>query len=106
MLFFNSLSNRYGNTIPLNDAVEMTANYRRENPLAIKAWFFGKDMLNEILDPPNCMGIRMYYTLDNDGNKQLMIVGANAKETDMIELVANFARPCPELCGFSNSLNT
>lgn len=94
-----------GGAIPLRDGGKMTANYRNNNAGELLGHFFGKDILNQILAQDGCEGIRMYYAEDADGNKELVIVGADANENDMTQLVADVSRPCPP-CGDSNPLNS
>jgi hypothetical protein len=68
---------------PLDTAAEWTANYRNANPGAVKAHFIGRDLINKMLEQDGCMGLRIYYALDENGNKQLIIVGADQEENDL-----------------------
>jgi hypothetical protein len=95
-----------GGQISLQTGADLTAEYRRLNPNDRKGHFFGKDILQEILDQQGCMGIRMYYGLDGDGQKELVIVGAEASEDDMTNLVADLSAPCPNACAKANPLNS
>lgn len=99
-----AFNGREGGQISLELGAEMTAAYRSANPGARKAHFFGKDILNEILNQEGCMGIRIYYGI-SDGEKELVLVGADADENDMTELVADLSSPCPPICGGGNPLN-
>lgn len=45
----------------------------------VKAHFFGKEILTNILKQPGCMGIRFYHAIDDKGQKALVLVGADAK---------------------------
>lgn len=94
-----------GAAIPLKTGGEMTAKYRGNNPGDRKGHFFGKDILRQILTQEGCMGIRMYYAENADGEKELVIVGADANENDMLDLVVDVSRPCPP-CGGGNPLNS
>lgn len=94
-----------GGAITLATGSQMTANYRRNNPDEILGHFFGRDILEQLLEQEGCMGIRMYYAEDADGNKELVIVGADAEENDMLDLVADVSCQCPP-CGAANSLNS
>ena len=94
-----------GGEITLKLGADMTAEYRSQNPGETKAHFYGKDILNEILDQEGCMGIRIYYGLDSDENKELVLVGADANENDMTGLVADLSSPCPSLCDSNSPLN-
>lgn len=95
-----------GGAITLKAGAAMTADYRRNNPGVIKARFFGKDILNDILDQTGCMGIRMYYGENENGEPELVLVGADTDENDIIGIVADMSVPCPTSCGSANSLNS
>jgi hypothetical protein len=95
-----------GGKITLSTAAAMTAEFRRNNPNTTLAHFFGKNILNEILNQDGCMGIRMYYGLDDNGNRELVIVGVDNNENDLTDLVADLSHPCPNACSSPNSLNS
>lgn len=95
-----------GGEITLSAGADMTAEYRRLNPGDRKAHFFGKDILNDLLDQTGAEGIRMYYGIDGDGNKELVLVAANADERDMLDLVVDISVPCPNSCDNGSSLNS
>jgi len=91
---------------PLATAAEWTKNYRDAHPDGLKAHFFGKDILNDILAQPNCVGIRVYYALDRDGVQQMIMVGADANENDLYDgIIAEVSRPCPPYCPTGSPLN-
>ncbi len=101
-----SFNGTEGGSISLTAGAALTGEYRKKNPGATKGHFFGKDILQDILDQEGCMGIRMYYGLDEDGNKELVLVGADADENDLTALVADLSMPCPGVCGNANVLNS
>ncbi|GHA54091.1 hypothetical protein [Pontibacter akesuensis] len=93
-----------GEAIALSQAAEWTRNYRNkridsaEGEIA-KAHFFGRNILNQILEQENCVGIRMYYAEDNNGQKQLILVGATAEGEDIENgIIADRSRICPPDC--------
>jgi hypothetical protein len=91
---------------PLVIAADWTKNYREANPNGIIAHFFGKNIIQNILDQDGCMGIRIYYALDENGKKQLIIVGANAEENDIYNgIIAERSYICPPYCSSGNPLN-
>lgn len=93
-----------GEEITLAEGAEWTANYRAANPTAIKAHFFGSTILNDILSQEDCVGLRMYYAIDGDGGKELVIVGVDANGNDQTTgIVADRSRPCPDYCDSGNS---
>lgn len=93
---------------PLETAAEWTANYRAGAASgATLAHFFGKNIILQILDQERCMGIRIYYAKDENGKKQLIIVGADAEENDLYEgIIAERSVLCPPICSTPNPLNT
>lgn len=93
---------------PLETAAEWTANYRATcAPGAPQAHFFGKEIISRILSQQDCMGIRIYYAKDETGKKQLIIVGADAKENDIYEgIIAERSVLCPPICSTPNPLNS
>ena len=95
-----------GSAITLGEGAALTKEHRLRNPTAFKASFFGKDILQQILDQPGCMGIRFYYAQDEDGNRKLVICGADEFEDDMLDLIADFCVPCPTACSTPNALNS
>lgn len=94
--------------IPLATAAEWTKNYRDVNPSGVTlGHFFGKEAITAILAQSNCVGIRMYYALDENGAKQLILVGVTADENDMFNgLLAERSFKCPPICGINNPLNS
>lgn len=95
-----------GGEISLEQGAEMTARYRAENPNQTIAHFFGKDILEKLLARDESMGIRMYYGIDEDGAKQLVLVGVDANGNDLTDLVADISFPCPNACSDRNPLNS
>lgn len=92
---------------PLETAAEWTKNYRETiNPGDVHAHFFGKNIIQKILDQEGCMGIRIYYALDESGKKQLIIVGADAEENDIYNgVIAERSYTCPPFCATNSPLN-
>lgn len=103
-----AFNGKEGEVFPLATASDWTKNYRDANPEDVtKAHFFGKDVLNAILNQTGCMGIRMYYALDENGAKQIILVGADANENDMYQgVIAERSLPCPAYCSAANPLNS
>jgi hypothetical protein len=91
---------------PLDTAAEWTANYRNANPGAVKAHFFGREIIQRILDQDGCVGIRCYYALDENGVQQMIMVGADKDENDLYNgIIAEKAIKCPPYCPKGSPLN-
>lgn len=100
-----------GGPINLATAKKWAANYRAtlKNPDDTVAHYFGFEIIQKILREPGCVGLRIYYGIDDKGAKQLMIVGADAKGNNLlpssVELkdgddntIADNSMPCPVFC--------
>jgi hypothetical protein len=94
-----------GAQISLAEGAAMTLAYRNSaGASGAKAHFMGKSILVSILSQTGCVGIRSYYGIDTDGNKQLVFVGVNASGNDMTSgIVADRSTPCPTTCDSNNS---
>lgn len=96
-----------GSAILLSKAADYTKEHRDRNPGQRLGHFFGRDIITEILNQEGCMGIRIYYGLNpENGDRELILVGANADQDDMTDLVADFSVSCPSFCSDSNALNS
>ncbi len=93
---------------PLATAAEWTKNYRATiRPGETLGHFFGKNIINTVLAQTGVVGIRMYYALDGDGKKQLIVVGTDANENDLYRgIIAERSAACPPFCGGGNPLNS
>ena len=100
-----------GDPIDLATAKKWTSNYRNglENPEDRLAHYFGFEIIQQILNQEGCIGIRIYYGIDDQGNKQLMLVGvdsagenllplAGGRTTDDEPIIADASFPCPNTC--------
>jgi len=95
-----------GTFIQLSTASDWTKKYREENEGQAKGIFYGKTKLNELLNQTDCVGIRVYFGTDEEGNNQLVLVGAKANMDDITTLVLDTGKKCPDYCGAPNALNS
>ncbi|MBC5774674.1 hypothetical protein H8S95_11425 [Pontibacter sp. KCTC 32443] len=98
-----------GEVIELAQAIAWTANYRKQaetegQEMVIKGHFYGRDILLKLLEQDGCVGIRMYYALDENGQKQLVLVGVDANGNDIEEMVVDHSSICPPDCSETGSL--
>ncbi len=94
--------------ITLAEASEWTANYRASISTGETiAHYFGKTAIQNIMNQSNCVGIRIYYALDNAGAKQIIAVGVNSDGNDLYNgLLAERTIKCPQDCPSANPLNS
>ncbi len=72
-----------GDAITLATANHWAANYSSQNSSAVKSHFFGSDAIKNVLGSSGCVGIRIYYSIDDAGGQQLLLIGANSKGNDL-----------------------
>ncbi len=104
-----SFDGKEGDTISLEDAAAMTAEFRSQNPDAIKGHFIGKQILQDILGQFQNKGIRFYNGINSSGDHTLIAVGVKGNEDDQLrsnQTIADNSRPCPPTCGTANDLNS
>lgn len=103
-----SFNGNEGAIISLKDASELTANYRATIQTGdIIAHFVGRQKLLDLLNQPACMGVRIYYGLNNQGEKKLVLVGADSQENDLEKgVIVDELDTCPPSCSTANDLNS
>lgn len=103
-----------GSPIDLSTAKTMVNNYKAKmkDPNETVAHFFGFEIIQKILMQPGCMGIRIYYGLGDNCEKQLLLVGADKNGNNMLpranvtgnalmaeqNTVGDVSYPCPSYC--------
>lgn len=103
---FNS---EVGDPIDLETAKLWASNYRGKNQGETRSHFFGLEIIQQILNESGCVGIRIYYAIDEKGEKKLLLVGVDAEGKDILptttllegdgNIIADFSYPCPTYCG-------
>jgi hypothetical protein len=56
---------------------------RHQDHHEVRAHFFGKEILANMLNQPGCMGIRFYHAIDDKGQKTLVLVGTDEKGVNL-----------------------
>jgi hypothetical protein len=90
--------------ISLVDARQLTSNYRQNTGSgAFLGGYFGKSAIAAIIGQPDCVGLRIYHGILNDGSPTFVLCGVNADGDDLASgELAEVVRPCPPYC----SINT
>lgn len=103
-----SFDGNEGKKVTLQEAAEWTANYRKSVQSGETiAHFIGKNKLIELLEQENCLGVRIYYGLDENGEKNLVFVGADEDENDLVNgVILEYTIKCPPTCSVKNPLNS
>lgn len=125
------LTSKIGEEFDLHTAASWAKNHRERHPDHPHSHFFGKDILEKLLSQEGCVGLRFYHVhskphSEAGGEKHLVIVGAKADGTDMLntasaqklsredlkavvaplDTVAQEALPCPGSPGCPKNLMT
>ena len=68
----------------------------------IKAHFFGRDIINELLAEPGAVGIRIYYgskvNAQNILVPELVIYAVDSAGENLEAKIADISKPCPPYC--------
>ena len=77
-----------------------------------RSHYFGRNVIDNILLQENCTGLRIYYALNNNGEKVLVIVGVDNVGNNMLpssqtvtigeNILADYSWPCPTVCNPPN----
>lgn len=96
--------------ISFDDAAQLTYNYRKQmDDKQIQGGFFGRKAIETLLAQDSSVGIRYYYGLDDDGYQELVLVGTDGDENDLVastNIVFTEVFKCPPTCGENNMLNS
>lgn len=101
-----------GDPLDLTTARRWTGNFRKKitREDEIRAHYFGNDIIQGILNQPGCVGVRIYYAIDDIGDKKLLVIGVDASGKDLLPVeggrvddeggntIADYSMPCPTLC--------
>lgn len=106
-----AFNGKEGKPITLGMAKRWTKRYRDEHPGEVKAFFFGCDHIRQILSERtkdgDCKGIRIYFAVDDDGKKRLILVGATENQNNILPsdegkdapaTIIDDGEPCPPNC--------
>ena len=95
--------------IDLNLAKSWVAKFKgKVGPDEIQSRYFGRDVIDQILAQQGCTGLRIYYAINDGGEKVLVISGVDSTGADMLPVsptlvagentLADASRPCPPYC--------
>lgn len=109
----HKLSPDVGKPISKKTASKWIRKHTEKHPEkdAIRAHFFGSDIINQLLQQNECVGIRIYYATNEEGVKQLLLVGAredgtniwpagdeDENESSAAGIIVDASRTCPPYC--------
>lgn len=100
-----------GDPLDIATAQKWAANFRStsQKPDEILSHYFGFEIIQSILSQSSCVGIRIYYAIDEAGEKKLILVGVDATGENLLpvtggrtseagNIIADYSYPCPTYC--------
>ncbi len=86
-------------SIMKDEANQLLAKFRNQNPNDIFAHYFGKQAIMSVLSQPGVVGLRFYNAVAKDGRKTLVIVGVDGNGNDIASgEIEERGFPCPPFC--------
>jgi hypothetical protein len=76
-----------GEEITLEMASDFVTAYGQARPGAIAGHTIGRNIIDQILSQPGCVGMRFYNALNENGRETLVYVGIDASGNDIVKRV-------------------
>lgn len=96
-----------GSKISLTEASSMTEKFRTKFPNESMAYMYSAEVFQSILTQENCVGLRIYNGIDENGHLQSVLVGVDENGNDLYQgEIYDRALVCPPKCASSNPLNS
>ena len=104
-----AFTGKEGGPVNLETLQKAVDKYKKQNPESISGHFFGKDCINQLLNQPGSIGIRVLHGINENDEPQLFLVsvgeneksllpGSSAAKQDGDFLIMDISKPCPPYC--------
>lgn len=104
-----SFTGKEGGSVSLETLQIAVKKYKEKNPDSIDSHFFGKECINQLLNQPGSVGIRVVYGIDENDEPQLFLVSVDESEKSLLPgsgtdkgggdfLIMDLSKPCPPYC--------
>ena len=87
-----------GSLISMKEGAAMTAAHREAYPTNNQCIFFGKNMLQDLLNQDDAMGLRFYFARNPEGKMTLVTIAVDSQGKDIQAKVGNKGHSCPSDC--------
>lgn len=77
-----------GEEVGLELGTQMVKSYREANPTDVQWYMVGREIIEQILAQPGCVGMKFYNAYNEAGQKTLVYVGINHEGQPLIEFSA------------------
>ena len=74
-----------GEEISHETAADFVKAYEQAHPTEVRGYVVGRNIIDQILAQPGCVGMRFYYGLNEEGQKTLVYVGVDAEGKDIVK---------------------
>jgi hypothetical protein len=74
-----------GEEIGLELGTQMVKSYQQANPSDVHSYLIGRDIIDQILAQPGCVGMKFYNAYNEKGEKTLVYVGVDETGKAIIE---------------------
>ena len=74
-----------GENIGLTEGIQLVKAFREANPTATKGYYIGRNILEQIMAQPRCVGINFRKCLTNTNEEHLVYTGVDAEGKDILE---------------------
>lgn len=73
-----------GEDIGLEEGMKLVQNFREANPDATPGYYIGRNIINQILNQPGCVGINFRKCLSENNEEHLVYTGVDADGKDIL----------------------
>ncbi|MGN6803153.1 MAG: hypothetical protein ACTHJN_14720 [Ginsengibacter sp.] len=74
-----------GADIGLKEGKRLVQNFRTAHPDATPGYFIGRNIMDQILSQPGCVGIRFRKCLSDNNEEHLVYTGVDAEGKDILQ---------------------
>jgi hypothetical protein len=100
------ITGKEGAPIDRAKAKRWTAKYRSSGRGRTNSHLFGFDTVKNLLNQEGCVGMRIYYALNDEGEQQLLLVATDVNGNDLKDSeILDFSHACPPDCSTGSGLD-
>ena len=74
-----------GENIGIDEGIKLVNNFRDANPDATPGFYIGRNIINQILNQPGCVGINFRKCLSETNEEHLVYTGVDNDGKDLLE---------------------
>lgn len=74
-----------GENIGLEEGIKLVQNFREANPDATPGYYIGRNIIDQILNQPGCVGMNFRKCLSENNEEHLVYTGVDADGKDLLQ---------------------